>query len=204
MFVLSQYLLNATRSCKNAMQVSSYAIVIGLVLYASIYLYLLFYNNEYLSIFNTFIIYIIIVDLLLFGFYYYSMERRFIQRINEKNETFNLNTESDDSTSSSSETDTESDTDNESYTELEEETPDKFEEETPELLEQVTPDCFEEETPDRFEQVTPDRFEQETPDRFEQVTPELLEQDMTSQVSLQEKIKKKRGRKPNVVINQDE
>lgn len=97
MFVVSQYLLKSTDSFKNAMQISSYAIVMGLVLYASVYLYLLFYNNEYLSMFNTFIIYIILVDLLLFGFHYYSMERRFIQKINQQNESFNINDDTEES-----------------------------------------------------------------------------------------------------------
>ena len=49
---------------------SIYAIGIGLVVYACIYLYFLFYNEEFLSIFNKFIIYIIGIDLLLSSFYY--------------------------------------------------------------------------------------------------------------------------------------
>jgi hypothetical protein len=75
MFVISQYLLNASGTCKNVNQVSTYSIVTGLVLYASIYLYLLFYNEEYLNIFNKFIIYIIIIDLLLSTFYYFSIQK---------------------------------------------------------------------------------------------------------------------------------
>jgi hypothetical protein len=50
--------------------ITTYSIAIGLIIYTSIYLYLLFYNDEYLSIFNKFIIYIIAIDLLLSTFYY--------------------------------------------------------------------------------------------------------------------------------------
>lgn len=49
---------------------SIYAIGIGLVVYACIYLYFLFYNEEFLSMFNKFIIYVIGIDLLLASFYY--------------------------------------------------------------------------------------------------------------------------------------
>ena len=73
MFVLSQYLLNASGMCKTQ-QILSYSIALGLILYSSIYLYLLFYNDEYLSIFNKFIIYIVVVDLLLSAFYYFNLQ----------------------------------------------------------------------------------------------------------------------------------
>lgn len=75
MFVLSQYLLNASGMCKTQ-QILSYSIALGLILYSSIYLYLLFYNNEYLSIFNKFIIYIVVVDLLLSAFYYFNLQEK--------------------------------------------------------------------------------------------------------------------------------
>lgn len=74
MFVVSQYLLNVSGMCKNSQQISTYSIALGLILYSSIYLYILFYNNEYLSIFNKFIIYIVIVDLLLSAFYYFNLQ----------------------------------------------------------------------------------------------------------------------------------
>lgn len=77
MFVISQYFLNLSGTCKNINQISTYSIITGLVLYASIYLYLLFYNNEYLNIFNKFIIYIIIIDLLLSTFYYFNLQKSF-------------------------------------------------------------------------------------------------------------------------------
>lgn len=77
MFIISQYLLNLSGTCKNINQISTYSIIIGLVLYASIYLYLLFYNNENITIFNKFIIYIITIDLLLSTFYYFNLKKSF-------------------------------------------------------------------------------------------------------------------------------
>jgi outer membrane biosynthesis protein TonB len=77
MFIISQYLLNLSGTCKNVNQISTYSIITGLILYASIYLYLLFYNDEYLSIFNKFLIYIIVVDLLLSTFYYFNLQKSY-------------------------------------------------------------------------------------------------------------------------------
>ena len=74
MFLVSQYALEQSNVCKNVNQISTYSIALGLILYASIYLYLLFYNNEYLSIFNKFIVYIVIIDLLLSTFYYMKIQ----------------------------------------------------------------------------------------------------------------------------------
>ena len=66
MFILSQCILHKS----NVSNVSTYSIALGLVLYSCIYLYVLFYNPESISIFNKFIIYIVGVDLLLSTFYY--------------------------------------------------------------------------------------------------------------------------------------
>ena len=63
MFSLSQLVLRYSNFCKES-SISSYSIAIGVMLYASIYLYLLFYYHDILTIFNKFIIYIISVDLL--------------------------------------------------------------------------------------------------------------------------------------------
>jgi hypothetical protein len=71
MFIISHFILDQTKML-NIDHISSYAITIGMIVYASIYLYLLFYNNDYLSIFNKFIIYIIGIDLLLSTFYYFN------------------------------------------------------------------------------------------------------------------------------------
>jgi hypothetical protein len=74
MFLVSQYTLEQSNVCKSANQISTYSVALGLILYASIYLYLLFYNNEYLDIFNKFIVYIVIIDLLLSAFYYMKIQ----------------------------------------------------------------------------------------------------------------------------------
>lgn len=73
MFILSQILLKQINICNNN-SVTTYSIAIGLIIYTSIYLYLLFYNDEYLSVFNKFIIYIIGIDLLLSAFYYINSD----------------------------------------------------------------------------------------------------------------------------------
>lgn len=83
MFIISHFILDQTKML-NIDHISSYAITIGMIVYASIYLYLLFYNNDYLSIFNKFIIYIIGIDLLLSTFYYFNSS-------NSKNTHFSNN-----------------------------------------------------------------------------------------------------------------
>lgn len=85
MFIVSQYALQKSNACNN-IDTSTYSIVIGLVIYGGIYLYFLFYNNEYLSLFNKFVIYIVGIDLLLSTFYTYN-------NINE-NKSFDSNEKS--------------------------------------------------------------------------------------------------------------
>jgi hypothetical protein len=75
MFVISQFALHKSNMCKFN-NISTYAIASGLIVYASIYLYLLFYNNDYVSLFNKFIIYIIGIDLLLSTFYYFNTSKK--------------------------------------------------------------------------------------------------------------------------------
>jgi hypothetical protein len=97
MFIISQYLLN-NLSSTDLEYTSIYAIAIGLVVYACIYLYFLFYNEEFLSIFNKFIIYIIGIDLLLSSFYYAhnknSLEYKQVK--NSDNISDNISDETDD------------------------------------------------------------------------------------------------------------
>jgi len=71
MFIISQYLLHKSNLC-NLDNISTYSIAVGLLIYSSIYLYLLYYNNEFLFIFNKFIIFIIGIDLLLSTFYHFN------------------------------------------------------------------------------------------------------------------------------------
>jgi hypothetical protein len=74
MFIISQYLLYQTKMC-NYDNITTYAIGSGVIIYAAIYLYLLFNNTEYLSLFNKFVIYIISIDLLLSTFLYFNTEK---------------------------------------------------------------------------------------------------------------------------------
>ncbi len=69
MFILSQCILHKYNVSKIE-TISTYSIALGLVFYSCIYLYVLFYNPDSISIFNKFIIYIVGVDLLLSTFYY--------------------------------------------------------------------------------------------------------------------------------------
>lgn len=71
MFIISQFLLHKSNLC-NSENISTYSIAIGLLIYTSIYLYLLYYNNDLLYIFNKFIIFIIGIDLLLSTFYHFN------------------------------------------------------------------------------------------------------------------------------------
>ena len=86
MFVISQFVLHKSNMCKFD-NISTYAIASGLIVYASIYLYLLFYNNDYVSLFNKFIIYIIGIDLLLSTFYYFNTSKK------QQPQTYDLNFE---------------------------------------------------------------------------------------------------------------
>jgi len=70
MFALSQLFLEKFKIVKHNVQ--TFSIIIGLVLYASIYLYLLYTNNEYFTFYNNFGIYIILIDLLISGFIFYK------------------------------------------------------------------------------------------------------------------------------------
>ena len=81
MFLISQYLINKNGTCDNINKVSVYSIISGVILYAVIYLYLLFYNEDLLVIFNKYIIYIVIIDLILSTFYYLTLPKR--NKINE-------------------------------------------------------------------------------------------------------------------------
>lgn len=74
MFLASQFLLKRSQMCK-ASSVASYSVALGLVLYAGIYLYLLFFHQEWLSIFNKFVIYVVGVDLLLSAFFHFNAQK---------------------------------------------------------------------------------------------------------------------------------
>lgn len=75
MFILTQYLLKSFLNSKiSNTSLSTYTIVIGLVIYALFYSYFMMYNRDLLPFFNKIIIYIIGIDLLLSAFYNYNIQ----------------------------------------------------------------------------------------------------------------------------------
>lgn len=74
MFIISQLLISNTNICTED-KVPSYSIIIGVVLYASIYLYALMYNQQLMTLLSKFLIYIICVDLLISAFYHYKLNK---------------------------------------------------------------------------------------------------------------------------------
>ena len=81
--------LKYSKLCR-VQDITGYSIGIGLVLYASIYMYFLFYSPESLGIFNKFIVFIISIDLLLSGLFTYISD-------DKQKYTINLNIEADSS-----------------------------------------------------------------------------------------------------------
>jgi len=74
MFIISQYLLKKSNLIPDILTISTYSVVIGLIIYASIYVYFLMYNNDFLPFFNKIIPYVIGIDLLLSTIYYYTLQ----------------------------------------------------------------------------------------------------------------------------------
>lgn len=203
MFIVSQYLLHKTNVCRTD-NISTYAIASGLVIYASIYLYLLFYNNEYLSLFNKFIIYIIGIDLLLSTFYVFNNTKSNTLQVESSHPNvyvINQDQQSDnDSDSLDDENDQESDFEVESEEQIDIEMETIEPTETNEIIqEEVT----EQEEITEQEVQKPENKVQEQDEQTEQT-----EQVQTSEVNEVEKlleidtsnepiVKKRRGRKPN-------
>ena len=73
MFAISQFVLKSLKVC-NSSSLPSYSIALGILLYASLYVYLLYYQNDYVYIFNKFVIYVIGIDLLLSAFLYFKQD----------------------------------------------------------------------------------------------------------------------------------
>uniref|UniRef100_A0A6C0H6T2 Transmembrane protein n=1 Tax=viral metagenome TaxID=1070528 RepID=A0A6C0H6T2_9ZZZZ len=71
MFAISQFVLKSLKVC-NTSSLPSYSIALGILFYASLYVYLLYYQNDYIYIFNKFVIYVIGIDLLLSAFLYFK------------------------------------------------------------------------------------------------------------------------------------
>ena len=74
MFIISQYLLKKSNLIPDILTISTYSVVIGLVIYASIYVYFLMYNSDFLPFFNKIITYVVGIDLLLSTIYYYTLQ----------------------------------------------------------------------------------------------------------------------------------
>ncbi|NBP01632.1 MAG: hypothetical protein EBU90_16155 [Proteobacteria bacterium] len=73
MFAISQFVLKSLKVC-NTSSLPSYSIALGILFYASLYVYLLYYQNDYVYIFNKFVIYVIGIDLLLSAFLYFKSD----------------------------------------------------------------------------------------------------------------------------------
>jgi hypothetical protein len=85
MFIISQILLHKSNICKHT-SIPSYSIAIGIVIYAIIYLYILFSHDEYLELFNNFSVYVISVDLLLSTVYFFNLNKtQSLQSLNADN-----------------------------------------------------------------------------------------------------------------------
>jgi hypothetical protein len=65
MFLLSNFILKNIGIVKSSSAVASYSIAIGMVIYAAIYLYILYNHQEKLAFFNNILIYVVSIDLLL-------------------------------------------------------------------------------------------------------------------------------------------
>lgn len=83
MFVISQFILQYMKVCPSS-SLPSYSIALGIIIYAALYLYLLFYSNDLMYIYNKFIIYIVSIDLLLSTFLYFRQETN-ASKVNEDN-----------------------------------------------------------------------------------------------------------------------
>lgn len=71
MFIISQFVLKRLNMCDNN-SIPSYSIALGIVMYAGIYVYLLYNNSAVSYMFNKFLIYIVSIDLLLSTLYFYK------------------------------------------------------------------------------------------------------------------------------------
>jgi len=172
MFLISQIILNKIGLCIN--NESTYAIIYGLIFYSCIYLYILFYNNDLLQIFNKFIIYIICIDLLLSALYFYnfkqnSKQQSFIEN-NFENESFESENESFESENESFESENESnfnlETNNEKFDldsllDLEENQQEKIEEIQQEKIEEIQDEEIQENFNKQIQEEIQEEIQQE-------------------------------------------
>lgn len=179
MFLVAQLILKKLRVCKPD-TIPIYSIVVGLVFYATIFLYLLYKESEYASFFNKFAIYIIGTDLLLSALVHYSTNT------NTNTNSFNMqNNESDNDTASDDDDDGDGDIDDEINSEG------QGESEREELIENAVNIDYVEVIPPIESSMSP--IPEETPE-------DLVEKADTEEdlIELPEiVVPKKRGRPPN-------
>lgn len=202
MFIVSQIVLDKSKLC-NIKNISTYAIITGLIVYASIYLYLLFYQNDYLMLFNKFIIYIVGIDLLLSTFYFFNTKQKgkpitndlnlFISN-NEKHNQENVNQEN-----------ANQENDNQEIISSDSESEDKESEFEVELDEEYTEDLELKNETDQdlqsnqeLEQVLQQDLQTESQQELqkENLSTDNFEKTIDDTCS-ESIVKKKRGRKPN-------
>jgi hypothetical protein len=186
--------------------IPSYSVAIGLVLYASIYLYLLFYHEDYIGIFNRFIIYIVGIDLLLSAFYHLSVNDvtqlneehlniNELQSINESEHVYPLNNNVDDD----SDSDIDSDINSDNSTQLSyniDDTPSIEHDDTPSIQHDDTPSIQHD---DNSTQHSNDNIvANQTQNTLDQSPPQEVQLDATEP----EMVKKRRGRPPKNSISQ--
>lgn len=76
MFFFSLTLLDQFKLFRNVHTLTSYSILVAILLYAIIYVYLLFYQPDSINLFTKFIIYVVGVDLILSMLYYYNIQNQ--------------------------------------------------------------------------------------------------------------------------------
>jgi hypothetical protein len=212
MFVISQFVLHKSNMCKFD-NISTYAIGSGLIVYAAIYLYLLFYNNDYVSLFNKFIIYIIGIDLLLATFYYFNTSSKSeqsydlnnyqqipnVELLNVTNTTNNQESDSDDDSIS-----------NEEESDFEVETEDCETEQKLEM-EEIIPQPVKTEELDELQTIESEQIQTVNTEQLQETLEKInseekqhvehenitLSETKSVDVDSEQVIKKKRGRKPN-------
>lgn len=212
MFVISQCILQKSNVCNND-NISTYAIASGMVVYTGIYLYLLFYNNEYVSLFNKFIIYIVGIDLLLSTFYFFSYSKTSSQQkishdiLNNENITlFDQNNNKIDSDSCS---ESESELDSEYEIEeklndilLEENTSQKVDTDVEQKADTDVEQKADTDVEHKADTDVEQKAEQKVDTKVDQEVDTDIEQkvkDLETDILSEPTIKKRRGRKPNSV-----
>jgi hypothetical protein len=73
MFIISQYILKQSKMIPDLMTMTTYSVVSGIVIYASLYAYILLYHKSLLPFFNKIIAYVVGIDVLLSMIYYYTI-----------------------------------------------------------------------------------------------------------------------------------